>query len=86
MDFKLRGKVAGAIVGIDFAIADEHAPIKRFGTPEELADYFVLLCFERPSYSVGPTDFADGGMLKTLQRLGQPDTGWTRTKGQGVVY
>lgn len=47
-------------------VADEHAPIKRFGTPEELADFFVFLCSERASYSVGSTYFVDGGMLKTL--------------------
>ena len=26
------------------SVADEHAPIKRFGTVEELADFFVFLC------------------------------------------
>lgn len=46
------------------AVAHEHAPIKRFGTPEELAAFFVFLCSERASYSVGSTYFVDGGMLK----------------------
>jgi NAD(P)-dependent dehydrogenase (short-subunit alcohol dehydrogenase family) len=48
------------------SVADEHAPIKRFATPEELADFFVFLCSDRASYSVGSTYFVDGGMLKTL--------------------
>ena len=47
-------------------VADEYAPIKRFGTPAELANFFVFLCSERASYSVGSTYFVDGGMLKTL--------------------
>jgi NAD(P)-dependent dehydrogenase (short-subunit alcohol dehydrogenase family) len=47
-------------------VANEHAPIKRFATPEELASTFVFLCSERASYTVGSTYFVDGGMLKTL--------------------
>jgi len=47
-------------------VADEFAPIKRFGKPEELADFFVFLCSDRASYSVGSTYFVDGGMLKTV--------------------
>jgi 3-oxoacyl-[acyl-carrier protein] reductase len=47
-------------------VADEHAPIKRFGRPEELAAFFVFLCSDRASYSVGSTYFVDGGMLKTV--------------------
>ncbi|WP_027795671.1 SDR family NAD(P)-dependent oxidoreductase [Paraburkholderia acidipaludis] len=47
-------------------VANEHAPIRRFATPEELADFIVFLCSERASYSVGSTYFVDGGMLKTV--------------------
>ncbi len=47
-------------------VAREHASIKRFATPEELANTFVFLCSERASYTVGSTYFVDGGMLKTL--------------------
>jgi 3-oxoacyl-[acyl-carrier protein] reductase len=47
-------------------IATEHAPIKRFASAEEMADFFVFLCSDRASYSVGSTYFVDGGMLKTL--------------------
>ncbi|WP_395068097.1 SDR family oxidoreductase [Paraburkholderia silvatlantica] len=42
------------------------APIRRFATPAELADFIVFLCSERASYSVGSTYFVDGGMLKTV--------------------
>jgi len=48
------------------SVADEHAPIKRFGTVAELADFFVFLCSDRASYAVGSTYFVDGGMLKTV--------------------
>lgn len=47
-------------------VAREHASIERFASPEELANFFVFLCSERASYSVGSTYFVDGGMLKTL--------------------
>ena len=47
-------------------VANEHAPIKRFGSPEELAHFFVFLCSDKASYSVGSTYFVDGGMLKTV--------------------
>lgn len=48
------------------SVADEHAPIRRFGTVEELADFFVFLCSDRASYAVGATYFVDGGMLRTV--------------------
>jgi NAD(P)-dependent dehydrogenase (short-subunit alcohol dehydrogenase family) len=48
------------------SVADEHAAIRRFGTVEELADFFVFLCSPRASYSVGSTYFVDGGMLRTV--------------------
>ena len=47
-------------------VADEHAPIKRFGTPEELANFFVFLCSDKATYSIGSTYFVDGGMQKGL--------------------
>ncbi|HYA81767.1 MAG TPA: SDR family oxidoreductase, partial [Methylocystis sp.] len=47
-------------------VAREHAPIKRFASPQELANFFVFLCSHRASYSVGSTYFVDGGMLKTV--------------------
>jgi len=48
------------------SVAREHAPIKRFGTPQELANFFVFLCSQRASYSVGSTYYVDGGMLKSV--------------------
>ena len=48
------------------SVADEHAPIKRFCTPSELADFFVFLCSERASYSIGSTYYVDGGMKVTV--------------------
>ena len=48
------------------SVAEEHAPIKRFGTVEELANFFVFLCSDRASYSVGSTYHVDGGMLRTV--------------------
>ncbi|QQA42572.1 SDR family NAD(P)-dependent oxidoreductase [Pelagovum pacificum] len=47
-------------------VADEHAPIRRFGSVEELADFCVFLCSPRASYAVGSTHHVDGGMLKTI--------------------
>jgi NAD(P)-dependent dehydrogenase (short-subunit alcohol dehydrogenase family) len=44
-------------------IADENAPIGRFATPDEIADFFVFLCSSRASYSVGSTYYVDGGWL-----------------------
>lgn len=47
-------------------IADENTPIKRFATPEELANFFVFLCSPRASYCVGSTYYVDGGWLKVV--------------------
>lgn len=48
------------------AVANEHAPIKRFASPQELANFFVFLCSDKATYSIGSTYFVDGGMLKTV--------------------
>ena len=48
------------------SVADEFAPIKRFASPEEIANLFVFLCSDRASYCVGSAFFADGGMLRTI--------------------
>jgi NAD(P)-dependent dehydrogenase (short-subunit alcohol dehydrogenase family) len=44
-------------------IADDNAPIGRFATPEEIADFFVFLSSPRAAYSVGSTYYVDGGWL-----------------------
>lgn len=45
-------------------IAKENAPIGRFASPEEIADFVVFLCSPRASYSVGSTYYVDGGWLR----------------------
>jgi NAD(P)-dependent dehydrogenase (short-subunit alcohol dehydrogenase family) len=47
-------------------VADEHAAIRRFASAEELAHFFVFLCSDKATYSIGSTYFVDGGMLKTV--------------------
>ncbi len=47
-------------------IAHENAPIKRFASPEEVADFFVFLCSQRASYCVGSTYYIDGGWLNVI--------------------
>ncbi len=48
-------------------LAKQNTPIGRFGTPEELARFFVFLCSPAASYSVGSTYYVDGGWLKVVQ-------------------
>ena len=45
-------------------IAKENAPIGRFATSEEVANFFVFLCSPRASYCVGASYYVDGGWLK----------------------
>ncbi len=47
-------------------LAKDLAPIGRFATPEELADFFVFLCSPRSSYCVGSTFYVDGGWLNVV--------------------
>ena len=47
-------------------IAKENAPIGRFATPAELAEFMVFLCSERSSYCVGGAYYVDGGWLKVV--------------------
>jgi 3-oxoacyl-[acyl-carrier protein] reductase len=47
-------------------VADEFAPIKRFASPEEIANLFVYLASPKASYCVGSTYYADGGMLRVI--------------------
>ena len=62
-------KTAKELAGDDWeahlqSVADEHAPIGRFATPEELAHFFVFLCSDKATYSIGSTYFVDGGMQR----------------------
>ena len=45
-------------------VANDNAPIGRFGTPEEIAAFFVFLCSDKASYSVGSSYYIDGGWLR----------------------
>jgi NAD(P)-dependent dehydrogenase (short-subunit alcohol dehydrogenase family) len=47
-------------------IAKDNAPIGRFASPEEVAQFFVFLCSPRASYCVGSTYYVDGGWLKVI--------------------
>ena len=47
-------------------IAKDSAPIGRFATPEELAEFFVFMCSPRSSYCVGSTFYVDGGWLNSV--------------------
>ncbi|WIY51897.1 SDR family oxidoreductase [Devosia sp. YIM 151766] len=47
-------------------VADEAGGMKRFASPEEVANFFVFLCSDKASYSTGSTYFVDGGWLKTV--------------------
>jgi 3-oxoacyl-[acyl-carrier protein] reductase len=44
----------------------DYAPIGRFGTAQEIADFFIFLCSARASYSVGSSYYVDGGWLNTV--------------------
>jgi NAD(P)-dependent dehydrogenase (short-subunit alcohol dehydrogenase family) len=48
-------------------IAKDNAPIGRFASPEELADFYVFMCSARASYCVGSAYYVDGGWLKTVE-------------------
>lgn len=47
-------------------VAKKYAPIERFSSPEELANFFVFLCSDRASYCVGSTYYVDGGWLRVV--------------------
>jgi len=47
-------------------IARKFAPIGRFATSEEVANFFVFLCSDKSSYSVGSTYYVDGGWLNVV--------------------
>lgn len=48
------------------SVADEAGGMKRFASPEELANFFVFLCSDKATYATGSTYFVDGGWLKTV--------------------
>ena len=48
------------------SVADEAGGMKRFATPEEVANFFVFMCSDKASYSTGSAYFVDGGWLKSV--------------------
>jgi 3-oxoacyl-[acyl-carrier protein] reductase len=48
------------------ADARESIPIRRLGSPEEMAAPAVFLCSERASYVTGTTLLVDGGMTASV--------------------
>jgi 3-oxoacyl-[acyl-carrier protein] reductase len=48
-------------------IAEENAPIRRFGTPEELANTYIFLASDKASYSLGSNYYVDGGWLRVAE-------------------
>jgi len=47
-------------------IAKQYAPIGRFASAEELAQFFVFLCSPKASYCVGSSYYVDGGWLNVV--------------------
>ena len=63
---QLTADKGGDYEGYLASIARENAPIDRFASPEEVANFYVFLCSNRASYSVGSTYYIDGGWLRTV--------------------
>ncbi|HVU15126.1 MAG TPA: SDR family oxidoreductase [Phototrophicaceae bacterium] len=62
-------EVAGTNVTVEQRldeIARQYAPIGRFASAEELAQFFVFLCSPRASYCVGSSYYVDGGWLNVV--------------------
>jgi len=73
MDTGLRGKVAmvsGASKGVTPAEAEREimkgVPLRRPGTPEEVANLVVFLASDLSTYITGTTIAIDGGMTRTI--------------------
>lgn len=49
------------------AVATDKAPLGRFASPEEIADFFVFLCSDRAGYCTGSTYYVDGGWLRVVK-------------------
>ena len=47
-------------------IAKENAPIQRFASPEEIAEFYAFIASEKASYSVGSNYSLDGGWLRVI--------------------
>jgi NAD(P)-dependent dehydrogenase (short-subunit alcohol dehydrogenase family) len=70
-DWKKTATSLGAKEGISWEeyigrIARQNAPIGRFASVEEAANFFVFLSSPRASYCVGSTVYVDGGLSRCL--------------------
>jgi gluconate 5-dehydrogenase len=59
--------VPGVIEGIE-----EQTPLRRWATPEDIADVVVFLASDAARFVTGETIAADGGMARTLDLYGGP--------------
>jgi 3-oxoacyl-[acyl-carrier protein] reductase len=68
-----RGRLAALVLGVPRVgprlmarLAVRDIPLRRFGTPEELADVIVFLASARAGYVTGSTIAVDGGLTPSL--------------------
>lgn len=47
-------------------VAHDNAPIDRFASAEEIAEFYVFVASEKGSYSVGSNYYIDGGWMNTI--------------------
>ncbi len=59
-------KEQAADIAEQVCITKDNAPIGRFASPQEIAHFFVFLCSDKASYSVGSTYYLDGGWLNVI--------------------
>ena len=45
---------------------ENEVPLKRFGTPEEVADAVTFLCSDRATFITGSTLVVDGGQTRSF--------------------
>ena len=48
------------------SMLQNHVPLQRFGTPNEIADAAVFLCSPRASFITGSVFRVDGGQVNNL--------------------
>jgi NAD(P)-dependent dehydrogenase (short-subunit alcohol dehydrogenase family) len=63
----LTEKTGGTVQEYLDQIAKTNAPIGRFASADELAKFYLFLCSDLASYSVGSTYYVDGGWLRTVE-------------------
>ena len=48
---------------------ENEVPLKRFGTPEEVADAVTFLCSDRATFITGSTLVVDGGQTRSFKKI-----------------